>query len=97
MRESSTWRPKVLAASVLSAAALAAAPSAASASWASALYVNGKATAGHADSSCSSAGYTTIDAAVSAAGAGTSIIVCPGTYNEGVLLQKRISLVGWAP
>lgn len=95
MRASTTWRPKLLATAILSTAALAAAPSAASASWSTALYVNAKASAGHSDTSCASAGFTTIGAAVSAAGAGTSIVVCPGTYNEGVLLQKRISLIGW--
>jgi hypothetical protein len=50
----------------------------------------------HADSSCATAAFTTIGAAVSAATIpGSTIIVCPGTYNEGVLINKRLVLSGW--
>jgi hypothetical protein len=44
--------------------------------------------------SCQSANFSTIDEAVSAAAPGSKIIVCPGTYDEGVVIEKRLSLTG---
>ena len=38
--------------------------------------------------SCSNTGYPTIGAAVTAAPAGSTIVVCPGTYNEQVTINK---------
>jgi parallel beta-helix repeat protein len=45
-------------------------------------------------SSCATAAFTTIGAAVSAAAPGSTIIVCPGVYDEGVLIGKQIVLDG---
>ena len=44
--------------------------------------------------SCADAGYTTISAAVSAAVSGDTIMVCPGTYTENVVLNKSLTLLG---
>jgi hypothetical protein len=45
--------------------------------------------------SCPGAGYTTIQAAVTAAVAGDTIQVCPGSYNENVSINKNnITLIG---
>src|ERR1700728_4554740 len=45
-------------------------------------------------SSCATAAFTTIGAAVSAAAPGSTIVVCPGVYDEGVLIDKQITLEG---
>jgi nitrous oxidase accessory protein NosD len=44
--------------------------------------------------SCRHAGFTTIGAAVAAASAGDTVLVCPGTYAEDVLVNKSLHLVG---
>lgn len=46
------------------------------------------------DSSCATAAYTTIGAAVSVAAPGSTIVVCPGVYDEGVLIDKQLVLDG---
>lgn len=46
--------------------------------------------------SCATAAFTTISAAVSAAVPGDTIIVCPGVYDEGVLINKQLVLEGEA-
>src|ERR1700685_1901384 len=38
--------------------------------------------------------YTTIQQAVNASPAGSTILVCPGNYPEQVTIQKDLSLVG---
>jgi hypothetical protein len=43
---------------------------------------------------CRSANFSTIDQAVSAAAPGSKVIVCPGTYDEGVAIEKQLSLIG---
>jgi nitrous oxidase accessory protein NosD len=45
--------------------------------------------------SCDNAGYTTIGAAVAAAAAGDTVVVCPGTYAESVQVNKSITLRGF--
>jgi len=48
----------------------------------------------HRHGSCHRAGYTTITAAVAAAAAGDTVVVCRGTYTEDVVVAKQLRLVG---
>jgi parallel beta-helix repeat protein len=43
---------------------------------------------------CATAPYSTIGSAVAAASSGDTVVVCPGTYSEDVVLTKTIDLVG---
>jgi nitrous oxidase accessory protein NosD len=58
------------------------------------LYVSPHASSGGGDSSCSSAKYRTIQAALNAAPSGGTVVVCPGTYHEQVVIKKPVSLEG---
>ena len=60
----------------------------------STLYVSGSATSGGADTSCATAAYSTINAAVGAASAGDTVVVCAGTYAEDVAVDKSLTLSG---
>jgi nitrous oxidase accessory protein NosD len=88
-----TRRLGSLAAIALSATAVVAV-TAASASAAATLYVNGSIAPRHDDTSCTSASYTTIGAAVTAAAPGSKIVVCAGTYHEDVTVSKPLTIVG---
>jgi hypothetical protein len=44
--------------------------------------------------SCNSARYSTIKAGLKAAPAGSTVVVCPGSYHEQVVIKKPVSLVG---
>jgi Protein of unknown function (DUF1565) len=44
--------------------------------------------------SCSSAKYSTIKAGLNAAPAWSTVVVCPGSYHEQVVIKKPVSLVG---
>lgn len=46
------------------------------------------------DSSCAQAGYSSIQAAVSAAPAGGTVVVCSGTYAESVTIGQPLTLAG---
>ena len=65
-------------------------------SWLTALpglYVSPDGAAGNADSSCSTAAYTTIQAAVETAATGATIHVCAGTYTvHNVVVPKALTL-----
>jgi len=56
------------------------------------LYVSPAASSQAADLSCSSARFRTIQSAVNAASSGSAAVVCPGTYNEQVVVNKPVSL-----
>ncbi len=58
------------------------------------LFVNSSLLSGYSHNACSDASYTTISAAVAAAAPGSHIVVCPGTYNEGVQIDKPLVLIG---
>jgi nitrous oxidase accessory protein NosD len=58
------------------------------------LYVSKSAKPYNSDKSCRSAKFTTIGAAVAAARAGGTVVVCPGTYHEQVVISKPLSLTG---
>jgi parallel beta-helix repeat protein len=57
-------------------------------------YVSPGGTAGAADRNCSSAGFSTIQAAVDAASGGSTVIVCQGTYTEDVIISTPLTLKG---
>ena len=59
-----------------------------------ALYVSADAKSGNSDRSCRSAAFQTIQSAVDAAPAGGTVVVCPGTYHEQVVISKALSLKG---
>lgn len=87
-----------LAAPLLATAAIAAGASAASAAPAGhgshVLYVSPKAWPWGKDQSCKTAKFRTIGSAVKAAPAGSTVVVCAGTYHEQVVLSKPLSLKG---
>lgn len=102
MRVSFTWRLGTFAGAVLSTIAFSCATSAVASAWwhspkppaPPTLYVNGSTLSGYGHNACSYARYTTISAAVSAATPGSHIVVCPGTYDEGVQIDKPLVLSG---
>jgi parallel beta-helix repeat protein len=63
---------------------------AASTTW----YVSPTGAAGAAGTSCTTASFGTINAAVSAAAAGDTVVVCAGTYKEDVAVAKALTLAG---
>ena len=44
--------------------------------------------------SCDDATFSSINAAVAAAAAGGTVVVCPGTYSEDVIVNKALNLMG---
>jgi hypothetical protein len=58
------------------------------------LYVSASAKHWNGDRSCHSAAFTTIQSAVNAAPAGGTVVVCPGTYHEQVVISQPLSLTG---
>jgi hypothetical protein len=66
----------------------------ASASTLKTLYASPSATAGGAGTSCSTTAFSTISAAVAAAGPRDTVVACPGTYTEDVVIQLPLTLIG---
>jgi parallel beta-helix repeat protein len=60
------------------------------------LYVSPSGTSGAADTSCSTARYSAINAAITAAKSGGTVVVCKGTYDTQAIVSKPLSLVGRA-
>jgi len=60
------------------------------------LYVSPSGASGSAGTSCATAAYSTINAAVTAAAAGDTVVVCAGTYKEDVAVSKALTLSGQA-
>jgi hypothetical protein len=58
------------------------------------LYVSQQASAYSADRSCRSAAFGTIQSAVNAAAPGSTVVVCPGTYHEQVVISEPLSVQG---
>ncbi|HET6186756.1 MAG TPA: NosD domain-containing protein [Trebonia sp.] len=58
------------------------------------LYVSASGKHWNSDRSCRSAAFTTIQSAVNAAPAGSTVVVCPGTYHEQVVISKPLTLTG---
>jgi Right handed beta helix region/Protein of unknown function (DUF1565) len=58
------------------------------------VYASPSAKPKRAGTSCGKAKYATIGAAVAAAKRGGTVIACPGTYTEDVVIQKPLTLIG---
>jgi parallel beta-helix repeat protein len=58
------------------------------------LYVSPTGTLVGADTSCSTAAYSTVQSAVDAAAAGGTVVVCKGTYAESVTIATMLTLQG---
>ena len=61
---------------------------------ASVLFVAGNGTPTNSGASCGTARFATIQSAVNAAGPGATVVVCPGTYTEDVVVSAPLSLIG---
>ena len=97
MRVRFTGRVGALGATALSIIGLGCLTPAVASAWSHkppTLFVNGSILSGYGHNQCSTAAYTTIDEAVTAAAPGSRIVVCPGTYNEGVQIEKPLALIG---
>ncbi len=80
------------AAALLLATTLLAVPGAAAAG--TTVYVSPSGSSGGAGTSCDTAAYATIGDGVSAAAAGSTVVVCAGTYKEDVSVTKALTLSG---
>jgi nitrous oxidase accessory protein NosD len=58
------------------------------------LFVSPSAQANNSDDACATAAYSTIQSAVDAASAGSTVVVCTGTYHEQVVLKNPLNLQG---
>ena len=58
------------------------------------IYASPGATTGGAGTSCATAAYSTINAAVAATAKGGTVVACPGTYTEDVVIQTPLTLIG---
>jgi nitrous oxidase accessory protein NosD len=59
-----------------------------------ALFVSPTGASGAADRNCGSAAYSTVQSAVDAASAGSTVVVCRGTYTEDVIISAPLTLAG---
>ena len=57
-------------------------------------YVSPHGKAGATDTSCSTAGYSSINAAITAATTGGTVVVCKGTYHTQAIVSKPLNLIG---
>ena len=86
-----------LAAGLLAAgAATAATAHAGSGSSYDTYYVSPWGQSGASDYSCATAAHSSVNAAVAAASAGDTVVVCDGIYREQVVVRKPLNLVGRA-
>ena len=83
------YRPAAIA-SALAFAAWVALSGAAAAS--SVIYVAPGGSSGHSGTSCATAKYATINDGVTAASPGGKVVVCAGTYDEMVTVDKALTL-----
>jgi nitrous oxidase accessory protein NosD len=66
----------------------------AQAKTATTLYVSPSGAHGAADTSCSTARYSDINAAIKAANSGGTVVVCKGTYDTQAIVSKPLTLTG---
>jgi nitrous oxidase accessory protein NosD len=60
----------------------------------SVLYVAHGGKSGATDRSCKTAAYSKVQSAIDAAHPGATVVVCPGTYTEDVIISKSLTLSG---
>jgi nitrous oxidase accessory protein NosD len=80
--------------SILGGGALVGISSASAAVPALTIYASPNATVGGAGTSCATAAYSTINAAVAAAARADTVVACAGTYTEDVVIQIPLKLIG---
>ena len=85
---------KIAIAPALAAGLLAAGAATAHAGSGSTYYVSPWGQSGASDYSCDTAGHSSINAAIAAASAGDTVVVCDGIYREQVVVRKPLTLVG---
>ena len=85
---------KIAMALVLAAGLLGFGAVAAQAGTATTRYVSPSGTSGAADTSCKTAGYADINAAITAASSGGTVVVCKGTYHTQAIVSKPLNLIG---
>lgn len=85
---------KLAMALVLAAGLLGFGAAAAQAGTATTRYVSPSGTSGAADTSCKTAGYSHINAAITAADSGGTVVVCKGTYHTQAIVSKPLNLIG---
>jgi nitrous oxidase accessory protein NosD len=75
--------------------ALTCTPTAAASAATTTIYVSPKAAAGAAGTSCTTAAYSSINAALEKAVPGDTVVACPGTYREDVVIRVPfLTLIG---
>jgi parallel beta-helix repeat protein len=94
IRRASAGAVTLLAGASAVAAIAVPAAAASTARWDSTVYVAAHGSAAADDRGCRSAAYSSIQAGVSAAGAGGVVVVCAGTYDEDVTVPVSLSLIG---
>ena len=85
---------KIAMALVLAGGLLASGAVAAQAGPVTTRYVSPSGTSGAADKSCSTAAYRSINAAITAASSGGTVVVCKGTYHTQAIVTKPLNLIG---
>ena len=85
---------KIAMALVLAAGLLGFGAVAAQAGTATTRYVSPSGTSGATDTSCKTAGYADINAAITAASSGGTVVVCKGTYHTQAIVSKPLNLIG---
>jgi Right handed beta helix region/Periplasmic copper-binding protein (NosD) len=58
------------------------------------VYASPSGSATQSGTSCATARFTTITAAVAAATVGGTVVACPGTYREDVVIKRPLTLIG---
>src|ERR1022692_3927288 len=67
---------------------------AAQASAVTTAYVSPSGTSAGSDTSCRTAGYSNINTAIAATGAGGTVVVCRGAYDTQAVVSKPLDLIG---
>lgn len=94
-RRTRAWAGRMLVTcGLLAAGLMAQAGTASAAAHRSVLFVAPHGSAGGANRSCGTASYSTIQSAVDAAPAGSTVVVCRGTYSEDVIVSTPLRLSG---